>query len=43
VQDELLGTKVHIGSEKSLLWFVRDGILREATRDESPPSSGQAE
>jgi predicted nucleotidyltransferase len=33
VQDlqELLGTKVHIGTEKSLHWYVRDRILREAT------------
>ena len=33
VQDlqELLGMKVHIGTEKSLHWYVRDRILREAT------------
>jgi hypothetical protein len=33
VQDlqELLGTKVHIGTEKSLHWYVRDKILSEAT------------
>lgn len=33
VQDlqELLGIKVHIGTEKSLHWYVRDRILREAT------------
>jgi len=33
VQDlqELLGTKVHVGTEKSLHWYVRDRILREAT------------
>ncbi len=33
VQDlqELLGTKVHVGTEKSLPWYVRDRILREAT------------
>ena len=33
VQDleELLGTKVHIGTEPSLHWYVRDRILREAT------------
>ncbi len=33
VQDlqELLGTMVHIGTEKSLHWYVRDRILREAT------------
>ena len=33
VQDlqELLGMKVHVGTEKSLHWFVRDRILREAT------------
>ena len=32
VQDlqELLGTKVHVGTEKSLHWYVRDKILREA-------------
>jgi predicted nucleotidyltransferase len=33
VQDlqELLGVKVHIGTEKSLHWYARDRILREAT------------
>jgi predicted nucleotidyltransferase len=33
VQDlqELLGTKVHIGTERSLHWYVGDRILREAT------------
>ena len=33
VQDlqELLGVKVHIGTEKSLHWYVCDRILREAT------------
>jgi len=33
VQDlqELLGMKVHVGTEKSLHWYVRDTILREAT------------
>ena len=33
VQDleELLGVKVHVGTEKSLHWYVRDSILREAT------------
>ena len=33
VQDlqELLGVKVHLGTEKSLHWYVRDRILREAT------------
>lgn len=33
VQDlqELLGVKVHIGTERSLHWYVRDSILREAT------------
>jgi predicted nucleotidyltransferase len=33
VQDlrELLGIKVHIGTEKSLHWYVRDRILNEAT------------
>ena len=33
VQDieELLGIKVHIGTEKSLHWYIRDRILREAT------------
>ena len=28
---ELLGMKVHLGAEKSLHWYVRDRILREAT------------
>ncbi len=28
---ELLGMKVHVGTEKSLHWYVRDQILREAT------------
>src|ERR1022692_477177 len=27
---ELLGVKVHLGTEKSLHWYVRDRILREA-------------
>lgn len=27
----LLGIKVHVGTEKSLHWYVRDRILREAT------------
>ena len=33
VQDlqELLGMKVHLGTEKSLHWFVRDRILNEVT------------
>jgi predicted nucleotidyltransferase len=26
-----LGTKVHVGTEPSLHWYVRDRILREAT------------
>lgn len=32
VQDlqELLGVPVHIGTEKSLHWYLRDKILREA-------------
>jgi hypothetical protein len=32
VQDlqELLGMKVHVGTEKSLHWYVRDRILSEA-------------
>ncbi len=32
VQDlqDLLGMKVHVGTEKSLHWYVRDKILREA-------------
>lgn len=29
---ELLGMKVHVGTEKSLHWYVRDRILREATQ-----------
>jgi hypothetical protein len=28
---ELLGMKVHVGTERSLHWHVRDKILREAT------------
>ncbi|MEZ5353758.1 MAG: nucleotidyltransferase family protein [Bryobacteraceae bacterium] len=33
VQDleELLGVKVHVGTEAALHWYVRDRILREAT------------
>src|SRR5271166_6712908 len=33
VQDleDLLGMKVHVGTEKSLHWYVRDRILQEAT------------
>ncbi len=33
VQDleELLGTKVHVGTERSLHWYIRDRILNEAT------------
>lgn len=33
VQDlqDLLGVKVHLGTEKSLHWYVRDRILAEAT------------
>jgi uncharacterized protein len=33
VQDlqDLPGMKVHVGTEKSLQWYVRDRILREAT------------
>ena len=33
VQDleEALGVKVHVGTERSLHWYVRDQILREAT------------
>lgn len=33
VQDlqELLGVKVHVGTEKSLHWYARDRILRETT------------
>jgi predicted nucleotidyltransferase len=32
VQDlqQFLGIKVHVGTEKSLHWYVRDRILREA-------------
>jgi hypothetical protein len=34
VQDlqDLLGVRVHVGTEKSLHWYVRDKILGEATR-----------
>lgn len=28
--EEVLGTKVHVGTERSLHWYVRDRILREA-------------
>lgn len=28
---ELLGMKVHVGTEESLHWYVRDRILHEAT------------
>jgi predicted nucleotidyltransferase len=28
---DLLGVKVHVGTERSLHWYVRDRILREAT------------
>lgn len=33
VQDleEVLGSPVHVGAERSLHWYVRDRILREAT------------
>jgi len=33
VQDlqEAIGVKVHVGTERSLHWYVRDRILREAT------------
>ncbi len=33
VQDleELLGVRVHAGTERSLHWYVRDKILHEAT------------
>jgi uncharacterized protein len=33
VQDlqDLLGIKVHVGTEQSLHWYVRERILREAT------------
>jgi predicted nucleotidyltransferase len=36
VQDlqELLGVKIHVGTEKSLHWYVREQILREASRCE---------
>ena len=27
----VLGTKVHVGTEKSLHWYVRERVLREAT------------
>jgi len=30
LQDYLLGMRVHVGTEKSLHWYVRDRILREA-------------
>ena len=30
--EELLGVRVHVGTEKSLHWYVRDQILREATQ-----------
>ena len=32
VQDleELLGTKIHVGAESSLHWYVRDRILKKA-------------
>lgn len=32
VQDleELLGRKIHVGTEKALHWYVRDRILKEA-------------
>jgi len=29
--EELLGVNVHVGTEKSLHWYVRDRIIREAT------------
>jgi uncharacterized protein len=29
---ELLGVKVHVGTEKSLHWYVRDRMLRDATQ-----------
>lgn len=34
VQDlqELLGIRVHVGTEKSLHWYARDRILQEATQ-----------
>jgi uncharacterized protein len=28
---DLLGMKVHVGTEESLYWYVRERILREAT------------
>jgi hypothetical protein len=31
ISQDLLGIKVHIGTEKSLHWYVRGRILREAT------------
>jgi predicted nucleotidyltransferase len=31
LQQQLLGIKVHVGTEKALHWYVRDRILREAT------------
>jgi len=30
--EELLGVRVHVGTEKSIHWYVRDRIFREATR-----------
>ncbi len=38
VQDlqELLGMRVQLGTERSLHWYVRDRILREATLGRSP-------
>lgn len=32
VQDleDLLGVKVHVGTEKSLHWYIRDRVLKEA-------------
>lgn len=29
--EELLGVKVHVGTEKAIHWYVRDRILSEAT------------
>ncbi len=29
--EELLGVKVHLGTEKSIHWYVRDRILSEST------------
>ena len=29
--EELLGVKVHVGTDKSLHWYVKERILREAT------------